>query len=52
MGGGEFALGGKWGFNGGRRLKITVSSGNSIDLALQRFDLFSDGDNAAELGCC
>jgi hypothetical protein len=43
-----FAFGGSRGFNGGGGWNFTSAS-NGIDLALQRFDLLLDGDDALEL---
>ena len=52
VGGGDviFALGGSRGFNGGWSWNFTALN-DGIDLALQRFDLFPDSNNASELAC-
>lgn len=38
-----------WGFFGGRGRNFTNASRNGIDLAFQRLDLFSDGEDVTEL---
>ena len=46
-----FSFGGSSGFQGVLDWNFTVASSDGIDLALQRFDPFLDGNDAMELAC-